>query len=609
MIFLWMVLACFLLNCNRLHDSGKWPLVWCLALSSGADVIMFQETHLTVEQECSFGMFAQAFDKFYAHGTSQSGGIMVAVRRALNYMPVIVCLDAGHKLVLDLVIQGESLRLISIYAPNDPKLRTIFYQWLSENIVPGNTFLMGDFNSVMKPQDQLSQNLDQTSHLLASLLEQWGLEEVSSGPSFMYQHPSVAGRKSRIDHLYVLQDFVHRLFSYTQWCSCSDHLAVISALKPGDKGPSQWHLPENIFENPVVPGIVQKEVNAHSELSTGLCWESIKLHLCTQFQDLMKYHQVQHDQELRSLRQILRMINRQIYLGEHDLEQDLYVVQNVIQTKEKTIWEKDKLDVSAWIEREGTCYPNSLHLEDIAKQQTVIDFLLDNTWHLVNGDSVLDVLNDFYTELYRNCDSVDQSETELFLSGIVDVPKISNGTAATLLGDIMEQEVFNAIGKLKKGKVPGLDGLTIDFYKKFASLLAPVLVNVFNEAFKDGELPPSLHLAVKVLLYKKGLKEEAGNYRPISLTNVDYKILVYVLTEHLKLVLKEVIHPSQMAYIPGKFIGTNIRKVQDAIDYAKATDKEWVVLFLDFQKAFDSVSHLFLVTMLRTMGFPVEYIA
>ncbi len=67
---------------------------------------------------------------------------------------------------------------------------------------------------------------------------------------------------------------------------------VISALKPGDKGPSQWHLPENIFENPVVPGIVQKEVNAHSELSTGLCWESIKLHLCTQFQDLMKYHQV-----------------------------------------------------------------------------------------------------------------------------------------------------------------------------------------------------------------------------------------------------------------------------------------------------------------------------
>ncbi len=112
-----------------------------------------------------------------------------------------------------------------------------------------------------------------------------------------------------------------------------------------------------------------------------------------------------------------------------------------------------------------------------------------------------------------------------------------------------------------------------------------------------------------ILLYKKGLKHDAGNYRPISLTNVDYKILAYILTEHLKLVLKDVIHPSQTAYLSGKFIRTNIHKVQDMINLAQSAEKEWIVLFLDFRKAFDSVSHLFLMTMLRTMGFPPNYIA
>ncbi len=58
--------------------------------------------------------------------------------------------------------------------------------------------------------------------------------------------------------------------------------------------------------------------------------------------------------------------------------------------------------------------------------------------------------------------------------------------------------------------------------------------------------------------------------------------------------LLEVIHPSQTAYMQGQFLGTNIRKVQDAIKWAESQNINSVILFLDFQKAFDSVSHIFL---------------
>ncbi len=100
---------CFSLNCNGLQDSTKWLVIWCLALTLGADVIIFQETHLTTRQERSFGMFAQGFDKFYTHETSQLGGVLMAVHRSLGLALSVVNCDNGHKLVLDVFLQGERM--------------------------------------------------------------------------------------------------------------------------------------------------------------------------------------------------------------------------------------------------------------------------------------------------------------------------------------------------------------------------------------------------------------------------------------------------------------------------------------------------------------------
>ena len=67
--------------------------------------------------------------------------------------------------------------------------------------------------------------------------------------------------------------------------------------------------------------------------------------------------------------------------------------------------------------------------------------------------------------------------------------------------------------------------------------------------------------------------------------------------------LQNVIHTDQSGYIKGRNICTNIRLIQDVIDYFESGEDEGAIIFLDFQKAFDTVSHKFLLNALTKYNF------
>jgi hypothetical protein len=74
--------------------------------------------------------------------------------------------------------------------------------------------------------------------------------------------------------------------------------------------------------------------------------------------------------------------------------------------------------------------------------------------------------------------------------------------------------------------------------------------------------------SVLALLFKKGDPLLLDNFRPISLLNVDLKILSHVLDQRLKKILSKLINEDQTGYIKNRFIGFNLRQIQDIIDYA-----------------------------------------
>ena len=88
---------------------------------------------------------------------------------------------------------------------------------------------------------------------------------------------------------------------------------------------------------------------------------------------------------------------------------------------------------------------------------------------------------------------------------------------------------------------------------------------------------------------KKNDPLSLDNYRPITLLNVDTKLMAYALAQRLKLVLSKIIHSDQNGYIKNRYIGFNIRQIQDIIDYSEKFNIEGILLFIDFSKAFDSL--------------------
>ena len=110
------------------------------------------------------------------------------------------------------------------------------------------------------------------------------------------------------------------------------------------------------------------------------------------------------------------------------------------------------------------------------------------------------------------------------------------------------------------------------------------------------------------IIVQKGEKDMLQNYRPISLTNYDYKIIAFSLFARMQTVIYKLISNYQTAYIKSRSIGNNIKLVRDLIDYCEEFKIPGIILSLDFEKAFDTINWEFMFQCLKKFDFGPNFI-
>lgn len=138
----------------------------------------------------------------------------------------------------------------------------------------------------------------------------------------------------------------------------------------------------------------------------------------------------------------------------------------------------------------------------------------------------------------------------------IEFPVLSDTARQRLYVPISSDMIKRALKSIPTGKTLGVDGLPAEFYRAHADLLFPHLHETLKVALTDNQLPQSMSEAVLVVVPKPGKDPALGSsYRPISLLNINAKILTKALANRLNSVILHIVHGDQS----GKGTDINLR--------------------------------------------------
>ena len=573
-------------------------------------ILNIQETHL---METKLKNFDEKFDGTNIHNPSNSNhsrGVSTVIRKnALFDIESQHITQDGRVLLFNIKYNDFQLSIVNIYAPTENTKKKQFFsetiQFIRKKSTQiDNMLVTGDFNISIDRGNNADKEIFKNFLVQLRLFDNYKHKNKQDlGITYFSSR-----FQSRIDYILATKSLSDKITkNKIRVAPVPDHRALEVTIKIATttRGPSYWKLNADLLNNDNfckdIENIIEETPQKYRDkpLTKGQVWDLIKIKIkeCG-----IKYgieRSKNRNELIENLeKQILNIDNNN---GDHNervtLQENL---QQLLAEKNMGAQIRSK---AKYVEEGEKSTPYFLNLEKARQQKNVINELTTEYGTTINKkDDILENIENFYKELYTTKMKTTKNTQPDTFDNLIE-NKLSESQKELCEGRITIPECELALKKMKLKKSPGSDGLTVEFYLTFWDQIKSYLVDVYNEAHNREELPHSLNTAIISLLYKKGDRKDLKNYRPISLTNIDYKILTHVISNRLHMVLNKIINENQKAYVKKRYIGHNIRLIEDVIEIAKTKKIDLLLAFIDFQKAFDSIEWSFVEKTLKDFNF------
>ena len=242
-------------------------------------------------------------------------------------------------------------------------------------------------------------------------------------------------------------------------------------------------------------------------------------------------------------------------------------------------------------------------------EKTIKCLCKDDMTYTRDQQEILHEIKNFYENLYKAKENIGIGNLQEILRKY-KVRTLAKEHSRTMEGYLTITELGNALKNTKNNKTPGLDGIPFEFLKVFWKDMKFCVTKAINFSFDKGTLPPSLRQCVITCLPKKGKpRDRIKNWRPLSMLSVIYKLASAAIANRIKPYLNGIIDTAQSGFVPGRYIGECTRLVYDLMKFTEDKHIPGMLVLIDFEKAFDSISWSFIYQSLSFLGFPTDIVS
>lgn len=607
-----------------IRDFEKRKQLYYFIKNQEIDIMFLQETHCTDRVQ---NLWSKQWGSniYCSNGTSNSCGVMVLFKRDLPIQVIKTVKDgAGRLIVLECKFEAETFLLSNLYAPNQDS-PGFFLQAFSliEEFGTVNKILGGDFNLVLnaiKDRNSASNYHPHALSVVETYLEQaemcdvWRLRNPDKRV-FTWHRSKPSWQASRIDFFLVsnsMLNMVHKVNILAGFRS--DHSSITLELRIANevkRGKGVWKFNNSLLRHKAFVERINNCINLtiveNRDVDPITVWESVKNAIINESVQYAIGNARAKNEIIGGLEGKLSFLKEQLdanfdpFLNQELIDTQIQL-ENYVQTKVQSVIFRSKAKWLVEGERSSKYY--------FALEKANYDKKLMRAIKLQDGTIIDDqagILKEqvhFYRRLYRS-----NPDVQFDLKNMTDT-MLNEEQKKVLDNEITLPELTRALNSMKLNKTPGLDGLTVELYQTFWDKLGPIYLHLIQYCLRQGQLNATARQGLIQQIPKKDRDPlMIANWRPLTLLNVDYKILSKCLALRMKLVLPDIIDDHQTGFMAGRDISTNIRKVIEVIEYCKEADIPGVIMSVDFEKCFDKIEKTAIFGALEYFNFGPRFIA